>query len=308
MTPWGFFMLQKEQAKANKPELPKPANAPKPESNQAHEKHLKQWTGLNDCLMAHIRECDREGNDIKGGLSVLAPVTEAELQLENNWQSPFENSSAETRAPNLLGLLLSGEATKQFGAIAEAKLSADPNAAVVDKILGSVVGGVTSAIGRVAEALDFKETMQFLEGRTSMSKVNSTQVFVGASPAKISMTLFFHALEDAGKEVEEPLRRLMMMAVPAFLADESGVTKLLAGTVANAPNPLSAFFSGMAPPLLKITFGGRTYGPLHLEPITVPMSGPMDAKGNRISCSVSTTFTSRQTWDSGDISKLFGKR
>ena len=73
-----------------------------------------EWTGLSRHLLAtfyEVRKTDQGKwvqDDQCDPQTVQAPLTEASMEIALNWQSPFEQAGAESKAPALLSMLQSG--------------------------------------------------------------------------------------------------------------------------------------------------------------------------------------------------------
>ena len=72
------------------------------------------WDGLSPHLIASFFEVAKIGDDAWGRTSktdpktVLAPLTDANMEIALNWQSPFEQAGPESKAPALMAMLQSG--------------------------------------------------------------------------------------------------------------------------------------------------------------------------------------------------------
>lgn len=58
-----------------------------------------------------------------------------------------------------------------------------------------------------------------LEGRSGMTRLNSTQVFCGMPPIKLQGTALFRAWSDPASEVEAPFNQPMARALPVKLSE-----------------------------------------------------------------------------------------
>ncbi len=58
--------------------------------------------------------------------------------------------------------------------------------------------------------------VQVATGFSDLSKINSTQVWVGNQPLELTLVLNFYALADAQKEVLAPIKALEKMIAPEF--------------------------------------------------------------------------------------------
>lgn len=266
----------------------KPANTPEPTFPDSPD---VMWGDLSYHKIAYISKCTKTG-DIIDSPVVSALVTDGDMSVSSNYQTPFDNSNPETKMPTLLGMLQSGELA-----------AAIPQAAEGDGLLGAVLAG----IGKVGAALTnaaglggkFSEAIEKFEGRTNLTKINSVQVFVSTASVELSLTLFFSALYDAKKEVEKQIEHLQSWALPQELADS------LIGSVADV-GLLDGIFPSKVPPFVAVTYGGKTYKPFLIREVGTPLVTPMDKDGNRLSISVTLSLLSRRAWDANDIKTLYG--
>ena len=245
------------------------------------------WDGLSDNLIASFYEVERDKQaedaaNRNGGMrpqiwkkkadseTVLAPLTDIELSADLKWESPFDSANPENKAPTALAALQSGLLMD----FAQATL---PNGGIKD----SVQSGLS----------DF-------QGRTGVTKLNSTQVFLGLNPLKISCTAHFRAWREAFEEVEKPLNQLMSWALPEELSRDGSIVARLA----DDKNRSAAEFllPSKAPSVLSLTYKGRTYSPLVIESIGMPLSSPINSKGHFVQMSVQMTLTTLNAIDRND--------
>ncbi|MEC7120783.1 MAG: hypothetical protein VXW65_12895 [Pseudomonadota bacterium] len=259
-----------------------------------------QWSVLSPHKIAKVSLCDKDGNPLNSAI-VEAVMTDGDMTIESQYQSPFEASNPENRLPTLLGMAQSGEATAALGRIAENIGNAE-NASRAEKAAGRaarISREIAEATGSDALIREFGNAVKILEGRTNLTKVNSTQVYVSSSPIRISATLFFMAYRDAQKEVEDQIRLLQQWALPIYLSD-IGLVESVAG------QGLAGLFPSQVPPFVSLGYSGKTYKPLLIESVSTPIVAPIDTNGNRLTLSVSLTLVSRQAWDQNDINHLYG--
>jgi hypothetical protein len=236
-------------------------------------KNRARYGKLNDVLLAKICLCDKEGN-ITGDEQVVALAIDGDLHTESQYSTQFENSNPEHRLPTLMGMLQTGDWVNTLSAVA-------------------------SSFG-VELSEDSQESLNRLEGRSSLTKTNSTQIFTNAS-IQLSMSLVFDTWEDAKSEVEDQVRLLQQWSVPQKLADGS--------LVANFANETSieSLFPSLVPPYVCIYFGGKRYAPLLIQSVSTPLVVPMDKDGNRMSLQVPVQFLSRNAWDAENINQMYAR-
>ena len=264
----------------------KPDNTPESEFPTVQ---TSEWGDLSPHKLAFIRLCDKEGN-ISNSSVVEALVTDADMSVASNYQTPFDNINPEMKRPTLLGMLQSGEMAKALPQAAEGK---------------GVIGSIFATAGKIGASIttelgiskNFSDAIQSLEGRSNLTKINSVQVFVSTSSVEMSMTLFFCALYDARKEVEQQIKLLQQWALPQLLA-ESIIKSVSDGF-------LQGIFPSIVPPFVAITYGGKTYKPFLIREVGTPLVTPMDKDGNRLSTTVTLSLISRRAWDAADIKTLY---
>ncbi|HAV3807781.1 hypothetical protein [Acinetobacter baumannii] len=227
---------------------------------------------------AEFSLCDKEGNPIAGSPVIRALLTDGDKSIESQWQTPFENSNPELKMPMLMAGLQSG----QLSQVAE-QMQSNPIAQVLSK-------------------LGVQDAMQSVEGRTNLTKVNTTQVFLSTSSVRLNLSIFFLAFSDAKTEVEDRIMQLEAWSLPVSLSSDS----TLQNVVNDSNTTLEGLFSGVIPPFVSLTTHGKTYKPFILESVSAPIVAPIDEKGNRLSLAVNISLLSRTAWDSKDIYSLYG--
>lgn len=221
------------------------------------------------------------------GASVKSPLTEANIELTGNWQSAFENAGPESKAPTIMAMLQSGSLSSYLQAFFG---RADPT---------SQNQGVLN--GLLSQAENFAKSAQ---GRTGMSKLNSTQIFTGSAPVKIAGTLHFRAFDDPESEVRKPVDQLSQWALPKKLAASGSLVSLIesfkSANRANDFNLVQALLPSEAPQMLGLRYGGYTFSPLVLESVGRPLTVPMTKRGEPLSISIPFTLASLTALDAGD--------
>lgn len=235
------------------------------------------WDGINPSLIATIYEVDHKGEPLEEENRVRCLfVDDANLEATLNWQSPFEGAGPEARAPTLSAMLQSGA----IQPIAER--------------LGDGVGGAT------------KEVSETARGRTGITKLNSTQVFSGMPPLRLQATIMLRAWRDPQAEVEEPLDQLMRWVLPQYLAPEGTLLTAALDWYREGDRDVNGFVEAAmpsaAPAMIAIRYKGRTYAPMVVESIGVPLNSPSDKYGRFIQLQIPVTFATltaidRHDWD-----------
>ncbi|MBN3789302.1 hypothetical protein G3N94_20730 [Burkholderia sp. Ac-20353] len=257
------------------------------------------WTGLNPNLIAHFFAVDRNGTPLQPQIEVCAPLTDVHMDAVFNWQSPFESASPDTKAPALMAMVQSGMLSQ---------VMTDTRGLVgrlVDKVFGTGESSLKSSVStfvsqRGAQA---QETVDALQGRTGITKLNSVQVFTGMPPLKIQCTALFRAFSDPQSEVEEPFVQLMQWALPQKLAADSIVARL-SGQTDDSLGPLAALLPSRAPTLIGFQYKRRLYFPLVIESISEPMSSPIDSKGFYTELAVPMVISTLTALDKDDYAKI----
>jgi hypothetical protein len=234
------------------------------------EKILKsKWDGLSKHLIASFWEVDRKGKRLDPNLTVQAPLLDGNFEATLNWQSPFEQSGPESKAPALLAMIQTGE-------------------------LQSIIDATPAALADLKKSsTDF---LQSVNGRTGITKLNSTQVFTGMPPVKIPMTLLFRAWHNTIIEVENPFNQLMKWALPVDLAEDgSRVVSLARGK-----NFIDAMLPSVSPTMIAMQYKNRIYSPLVIESISWSLTAPVDRGGDYIEATVPMTLATLTAIDRND--------
>lgn len=212
---------------------------------------------------------------VDDGFEVHCPITDGTTEMTLNWTSPFENSGAESKAPALSAMLQSGSLSPTLQAMASA---------------AGVDSNNTSAVS---------EFLSKANGRTGITKLNSTQIFTGMPPVKMSLTLHFRALKDPVAEVREPIMKLKEWAAPQLLAGDG----LLAGGIRNGADQslIETIFPSITPQIIAMKYGDMTYEPMVIESISEPFTNPRSSDGVMLSCSVQITLSTLTALDRRDI-------
>lgn len=225
------------------------------------------WDGLSPHLLATFYEVDRDGKRPKNteDITVQCPIIDGNLDVALNWQSPFESSGVESKAPMLFAMLQSG--------------ALQP---VVDAVQGK---GIISSSTQQKTS----DTLKKFEGRTGITKLNSTQVFSGSAGAKIQCTVLFRAWRNSEIEVETPFNQLMAWALPVELAGQS--TLLSRAISANGiDDAVDILLPSKSPVMIALKYKNRTFSPLVIESIGYPITSPIDSGGNYVELSVPLTL------------------
>lgn len=141
-------------------------------------------------------------------------------------------------------------------------------------------------------------------GRTGLTKMNSTQVFTGMPPIKINATLLFRAWKNPKLEVEEPFDTFMGWALPQCLQKDSVLTGIVSGSascVEDGGNTLlTKLLPSKAPQMVRMTYKGRTFKPLVIESVGMPLDSPITVDGYFTELLVPATLSTWQALDAKD--------
>jgi hypothetical protein len=235
------------------------------------------FTGLNKNLIGVLYPMKRDGDGTAWvredqETAFEAPLTQATMDLAQNWQSPFESAGVESRFPALAQLAQSGA----FQGVLQA------------------LGGRVSDENKNSKAFidDVQSKAKLLVGRTGQTALNSMQVFSGAPPTKIQITAFLRAFKDPWTEVEEPIKLLQEWHAPQYLAPDGVLAEFI-----NSGADLLSLMPSLTPKVLGFTYKGRIFQPMVCESISDPLDAPIDKNGHRISASIQITLCSLTAWD-----------
>ncbi|SEN69126.1 hypothetical protein [Nitrosomonas marina] len=252
------------------------------------------WDGLSPHLIASIYQVERTENGLYARTKntdpdiVQSPFSEASMEISLNWQSAFEHSGPENRAPTLLAMLQSG--------------ALQP---IIDAVADLVGDGSAEGLLRGVAANAQQESNRFIkqfEGRTGITKLNSTQVFNGMPPVKFQVTALFRAWRDPYAEVEAPFEKLMSWALPVKLSPDGSVLARSVNSARGETGFIDALVPSIAPVTVALQYKGRTYAPLVIESIADPLSSPIDVKGHFVEKSVPMTLATLTAIDRTDWS------
>lgn len=260
--------------------------------------------GLNKNLVVKIRPVI-EGN-IEGGqgaqtydVDTSQPVVEsifedAEFTIESQYNTPFESSNPESRLPNLMGMIQSGQAAAAGYSIFATVGDATGVTGVAERA-AATAARKSGASDAFADTLNSAQSeLQGLMGKSNFTKLNSHQIFTSSNSVRITGSLVFQAWANAEQEVEEALTQLQRWASAKSLSK----TSLIVGGLDEG---LSAMFPSEIPPMVQLQYGGKTYTPMVIESVSAPITAPMTKDGNRIAVKVQVTFLSLTAWDQQNI-------
>ena len=222
---------------------------------------------LNKHKIVTIQACNDEG--VADGKLLHFMFVDGDISIESQWQSPFESINVDNKMPSLMAGLQAGTLNDAVQNILEGVSN--------NKIVKGL--GFDDGVKIAAALLDTSG----LKGKSNFTKVNSTQVFLSASPIRLNLTLSLLAYKDALKEVEEPLLELQKMAM----------MKKLAESLTSAGEP----FPSEIPNFVTVTYSGKTYKPMAIENVSAPINGATDANGNRLSASITLSLISYTSID-----------
>jgi len=245
------------------------------------------WDGLSEHLIASLYEVGKIGQrwgKIEGKtdpVTVKAPLIDANMEMSLNWQSPFEQAGPESRAPALMAMLQSGALMPVVNALMPQNTDTE--------------NSVLAPLAQHASAF-----LQPFEGRTGITRLNSTQVFSGMPPVKITVTALFRAWRDARQEVMQPYDKLMQWALPVELSNDGSLLARVVDTARGQSDYVNALMPSRSPTRIGLTWKGRTWMPLVIESIGLPLSSPIDQRGDYVELAVPLTLCSLTALDRSD--------
>lgn len=249
-----------------------------------------QWGDMSPHLLARIHQVKKvraengttrwEHNKECDPAVVVCPFVESSLEIQLGWHSPFENAGAESRAPALMAMLSSG--------------ALQP---VIDAVVGNKGDGYSSK-GGIAEGL--KE----FEGRTGITRTNSTQVFSGMPPLKLSGTALFRAWMSTQTEVKDPIDKLISWALPVSLASDSTLLAEAVKAAKGEKSWIQAMMPSIAPIIVSITVAGQVHCPMVIESVSMKLDKPIDPFGRFIEQELQMTFCSLSAIDRSDWARI----
>lgn len=259
------------------------------------------YGSLHKSLIAVIKPCTVDGA-ILGTDSVKAPLKDGQFEQSFNWNSPFENLTPDQRNP-----MLSQMATSQGFTQVEQLLGelGSGDSATVSGAAGKALSGAVS--GAMAST-GMSEFLEAAQGRSTITKLNSRQVYAGHEPLKLNLTLVFRAYADPYKEVEVPVMKLLKFAYPQKMAN-SYVDSLKEYNQANSADGVDAkkmaviMFPSEAPQFVSLTYKGKTYAPLVIESISLNLDDPSSLTGD-VFKEVQLSLASLHALDAADIERF----
>lgn len=238
-----------------------------------------KWSGLNPSLLASVFPVDDRGVATADGPTVVAPVSEGNVEITANWQSAFEQANVDSRLPALTQMLQTGVAGS-YGSVLPGK--------------GSGSDGDASGLAAIVE-----KAVKEGQGRTGMTKLNSTQVFTGAAPVKLPLTLRFRAFDDPQNEVQAPLDQLARWVLSRGLARDGALVSAIKN-FSGGQGFVKSLLPSLAPQMVGLRHGGYTFAPLVIESMTFAVTGPRASNGALLSATVQLMLTSLTALDQED--------
>ena len=233
-----------------------------------------EWLGLSRHLIAKFWRVVKDNQGVwkpaDDLVEVKAPLTESNMEVSLSWHSPFEDAGSDKGLPTISAMLQSGQIQPYLNAVG----------------MGN---------GKISN------TAKEFEGRTGITKLNSTQVFAGMPPVKIQVTALFRAWLDPAKEVEAPVNQLMEWALPEELSADGAIVSIIKA-VKDQSSAIAALLPSAAPVMVAMQYKGRTYSPLVIESIGYPLNSPVDSSGHFTELSIPMTLCTLTAFDRKDWS------
>jgi hypothetical protein len=229
-----------------------------------------KWDGLSEHLIAAFWAVDRKGKRLDA-ITVRAPLIDSNLEIALNWRSMHERAGeSEGFASTFQQMLQSGE----------------PLAQKIDAKVGTGLGSFINQ----------------LEGKATITKLNTTQVFNGMPPSRFNVTALFRAWSDPAKEVHEPFNQLMKWALPIKLAKDD----LILSRFIDNGFGIDTLFPSQAPTLIACKYKDCVYKPMVIEQITKNTSAPIDKNGRFTELTVPMLLTTLSAIDRSDWDNFTG--
>lgn len=250
-----------------------------------------QWGGLSDFLIAKFYEVNEKGirvtNDGAGTVEVHAPISDGHRDMTLNWQSPFEASSPDTKAPALAAMLQSGALSTVLSDLTSFRNGQKPSSAQNSQSPGAL-----------------ENSLNDLKGRTGITKLNSVQIFTGMAPVRFTFNVHFRAIADPYTEVEAPVNQLIYWAAPKKLSSDSIVKRATSsdGTIGGY---LKALLPSLAPTMIAFQYKRNTFAPLVIESIGDPITAPIASNGYHTEKVIPVTICSLTALDRDDFKAIF---
>lgn len=198
---------------------------------------------------------------------VRAPLSEGNIEAVENWQSPFENVGPDQKFSSFSALMQAGG----FSSLISQLKALFPNSETVD-----------AAQAKAAS----------LEGRSNLTKLNSTQVFTGMQPLRISVTAHFRAFRDPLSEVRAPMDQLMSWALPQEIAQDGPIVQAVGGNITPFPSRV--------PQIIGMKYADMLFAPIVIETAPYPLVGPRDARGRLTHAAMQLQIASLTALDARD--------
>lgn len=215
---------------------------------------------------------EREPNSVE----VQTPLTDGTIDQTANWTSPFENQSIDTKLSSVSAMLQSGEVQVILNSLAQ--------------LVGreNVVGQTLTSGG---------QQIATFAGLSGVTKLNSTQIFSGMPPIKITATAHFRAMSDPFSEVQQPMDQLMAWTLPKKLSAQG----LVGGTIdPNQELGLRTVYPSDAPQIIGMQYADCLFMPMVFESMPQSLTGPRDRNGRLISAQITFTIGSLTALDKDD--------
>lgn len=246
-----------------------------------------KWDGLSPSLLASVYAVDSGGAPIAGAPMVLAPFTEAQLEVSANWQSPFEQSGLDNRLPAISALA-------QTGALGSYIDMFGNNGGGEDTLVGRLVSSFNQSVSEFATT-----AAQATQGRSGLTKLNSQQVFTGAMPIKVTATMIFRAFDNPQTEVVAPVDQLIRWTLARELAQNAAAAQAFRN-LADGQGLLKAALPSLTPTMVAIRYAGFTLSPMVIESVSKPLTVPRYRDGSALQEQVQVTFGSLTALDEND--------
>lgn len=142
---------------------------------------------------------------------------------------------------------------------------------------------------------------QSIYGKSLLNPISSRRMWMGTSPLKLSLELHFIAINDAKKEVDDPINKLQRLILPSYSGEKA--LKLVPLLTPPGPSPTSSTDGEQ----ISITIGNvLTLEPVIISEVTVRRDNKTDANGFPISAIANIEIESYEILTKEKFSLLTG--
>lgn len=254
--------------------------------------------GLNPNLVAGITACDRHARTIPEANEVQVAFTEANLDHSADWGDPWANAGISSYLNNIANAAQSGVLTDVARALGPMRAPSFEGDGLLDRAARAL--GIANLTQNLVDRYNATRDQAVaaannLEGRSGLTKINSTLIFVAAKPVTLNATVLLKAFQNPAVEVEQPLAQLVGWLAPRKLGDGSALVNLL-----KTGSLFDTAFPSLTPTMVSLRFGGIRLAPMVITAISEPLTAPRTASGARAAVVFQMAMQSLAAWDAED--------